>query len=48
MSQTVKVADFKKQDGGGHHLKKTQKSRYYNNEMTDLREISHDYAKWVS
>ena len=29
-------------------FKKTQKSRYHNKEMTDLREIWHDYAKWVS
>jgi len=25
-----------------------QKSRCHNNELTDLREIWHDYAKWVS
>jgi len=38
----------RKQDGGGRHLEKPQKSRYHNNEMTDLREVWHDYAKWVS
>ena len=39
---------FKNQDGGGRHLEKSQKSRYHNNGLTDIREIWHDYAKWVS
>jgi len=38
----------KKQDGGGSHLEKSQKSRYHSNGLTDLREIWHDYPKWVS
>jgi len=29
-------------------LKKTQKSRYHSNGLTDLRETWHDYAKFVS
>jgi len=39
----------KKQDGGGRHLEKPHKSRYHNKGLTDLRlrEIWHDYAKWV-
>ena len=37
-----------KKDGSGRHLEKPQKWRYHNNELTDLREIWHDYAKWVS
>jgi len=49
MRQTVKILHFsKKQDGGGRHFEKPQKSLYHNNEMTDLREIWNDYAKWVS
>jgi len=39
---------FKNQDGGGSHLEKSQKSRYHNNGLVDLREIWHDYAKWDS
>jgi len=38
------VEFFKTQDGGGRRLKKTQKSRYHNNELTDLPELWHDYA----
>jgi len=38
----------KKQDGGGRHLEKPQKSRYHNNGLADVHEIWHDYAKWVS
>jgi len=33
---------------GGSHLEKSQKSLYHSNGLTDLREIWHDYAKWVS
>jgi len=45
----VKITNFsKKQDGGGRHLEKSQKSRYHNKGLTDLREIWRDYAKWVS
>jgi len=39
MRQTVKIVHLKKQDGGGRHLEKPRKSRYHNNEVTDLREI---------
>jgi len=46
--RSLKLAIFKKQDGGGSHLEKSQKSRYYSNGLTDLREIWHDYAKWIS
>jgi len=40
----------KKQDGGGRHLKTTQIaiSQQGIDTLTDLREIWHDYAKWVS
>jgi len=48
MRQTVKILHFSKKDGGGRPLEKPQKSRYHSNELTDLREISHDYAKWDS
>jgi len=42
--------ELKKQDGSGRHLKKPHKSRHHNKGLTDLRlrEIWHDYAKWVS
>jgi len=47
--QIVKISNFvKNQDGGGSHLEKSQKSRYHSNGLTDLREIWHDYVKWVS
>jgi len=38
------------QDGGGRHLEKPHKSRYHNKGLTELRlrDIWHDYAKWVS
>jgi len=39
---------FKNQDGGGRHLEHHKKSRYHFNGLTDLSEIWHDYAKWVS
>jgi len=38
----------KNQDGGGRHRQKPQKSRYHSNGLIDLREMWHDYAKWVS
>jgi len=38
----------KNQDGGSSHPEKSQKSRYHSNVLTDLRELWHDYAKWVS
>jgi len=41
----LKFRIFKIQDGGGHHLEKSQKSRYLRNSLTDLYEIRHDYAK---
>ena len=47
--KTVKISNIsKKQDGGGRHLEKPQKSRYHNNGLADVHEIWHDYAKWVS
>jgi len=45
---SLKFRFKKKQDGVGRHLEKPQKSRYHNNGLTVLREIWHDYAKWVS
>jgi len=44
----LKFRIFQKKDGGGCHLEKPQKSRYHNNGLNDLREIWHDYAKWVT
>jgi len=47
--RSLKLPIFqKKQDGGGSHLEKSQKSRYHSNGLTDLREIWQDYAKRVS
>jgi len=39
---------FKNQHGCGRHLEKPQKWRYHSSGLTDLSEIWHDYAKWVS
>jgi len=47
--QTIKISNISKnQDGGGSHLEKSQKLRYHNKGLADLREILHDYAKWDS
>jgi len=38
--RTVEILNFfKNQDGGGRHVKKSQKSRYLLNGLTDLYEI---------
>ena len=49
MGRIVKISNFSKTKmAAAAILKKTQKSRYHNNGLTDLGEIWHDYAKWVS
>jgi len=49
MRQTVKILHFSKNKMAAVAiLKNHKKSRYHNNEMANLREIWHDYAKWVS
>jgi len=45
---SLKFSIFQNQDGGGSHLKKSQKLRYHCIGLADLCEIWHDYAKWVS
>jgi len=47
--RVIKIFNFskKKQDGGGRYFQK-HKSRYHNKGLTDLREIWHHYAKFVS
>jgi len=46
---TVEILNFLKiQDGGGRHLKKSQKLRYLHSGFTDLYEIWYVNAKWTS
>jgi len=49
--QIVKISNFstkKNKMAAAAILKNHKKSRYHSNGLTDLREIWHDYAKWVS
>ena len=46
--RSLKFPIFQKTRCGGSHLEKSQISRYHSNVLTDLREIWHDCAKWVS